>query len=356
MLHCSAVESGRPFLDKLDREARDLLLSVARPVSFAAGTRILRYGQAAQGAYVLRSGRAQALVDLLGGERLVVNEIGAGAVLGEMALIERGTVSATVIASEPVEGWYLARDDFRALAVQHTPPALAVQHAVTEALCAKIEHLTAQLLAAPAAEDRAAVPLPEGDPLAGVPRVARASFEFRPFLPLLALFEGFEAQDIDRVVARAAVLELPRGQALYLAGAPADACYAVVRGAVEVWARQGERERRLVLHGPGNLAGFVRLLGGGPHGAAAFVRERALLLEFTRPAFDELYFRSGAVSARLRRALHGRSLALMVHTNTQLTRLISLARLRGARGEGDRLQAAHAGQVVAAGPSREDAG
>ncbi|HXZ50779.1 MAG TPA: cyclic nucleotide-binding domain-containing protein, partial [Burkholderiales bacterium] len=71
------METGRPFLERLDREARQLLLSVARPVSFAAGARLLRYGQAAQGAYVLRSGRAQALVDLPGGERLVVNEIGA---------------------------------------------------------------------------------------------------------------------------------------------------------------------------------------------------------------------------------------------------------------------------------------
>jgi hypothetical protein len=62
------------------------------------------------------------------------------------------------------------------------------------------------------------------------------------------------------------------------------------------------------------------------------------------------------VSARLRRALHARMLALMVHTNTQLMRLIGLARLRGARGEGDRLEAAHAGQMVAADPSQEGAG
>jgi len=350
------METGKPFLERLDDEARGLLLSVARPVAFAKGAQMLRYGQAAQGAFVLRSGRAQAQVTLPGGERLVVNEIGAGAVLGEMALIERGTCSATVVATEAVEGWYLTRDDFRALGVQHTPAALKVQHAVTEALCAKVERLTEQLLAAPAAEDRAAVALPGGDPLAGVPRVARASFDFRPFLPLLALFEGFEESDIDAVVARAAVLELPRGQALYVTGQPAAACYAVVRGAVEAWARHGARERRLALHGPGHLVGFISLLAGAPHRTTAFVRENAVLLELARDAFDELYYRAGAVSARLHRAIHARLLALMVHTNTQLTRLISAARLRGAQGEGDRLEAAHAGQMVAAAPNPETAG
>ncbi len=350
------MENGKPFLERLDDEARDLLLSVARPVSFPKGARLLRYGQAAQGALVLRSGRAEAVVMLPGGERLVVNEIAAGAVLGEMALIERGTCSATVVATEPVEGWYLARDDFRALAAQHTPAALRVQHAVTEALCAKVERLTAQLLATPAAEDRAAAELPGADPLAGVPRAKQASFDFRPFLPLLGLFEGFERDDIDAVVARAAVLELPRGQALFVPGQPAAACYAVVRGAVEVWARHGARERRLALHGPGQLVGLISLLRGAPHDAAAFVRENAVLLEIDKEAFDALYFGAGAVSARLHRAIHARLLDLMVRTNTQLTRLISAARLRGAQREGNRLEAAQAGQVVAAEPSPAAAG
>ena len=92
------------FLDSLDPASRELLLSVATPVSFVPGATLVRHGDPARGAYVVREGTVEAEVTLPGGEKLVVAKLGAGSVFGEMALIELGTCTATVRATKAVDG------------------------------------------------------------------------------------------------------------------------------------------------------------------------------------------------------------------------------------------------------------
>jgi CRP-like cAMP-binding protein len=344
----SVPGSEQPFLQRLDGEARELLLSVARPVSFPKGARLVRHGQAARGAFVVRSGSAEALVSLPGGDPIAVAEIGAGSVFGETALLERGTCSATVLASSALEGWFIERDDFRALIAQRSTAALRLQHEITLILCGKLRRLNDKVLACPAPEDRPASDEHDGDPLAGIERRQRVGFDHRPILPLLPALQEFSDSEFERLNARAMLIELPRGHAVFVRGQPSAACYLVVRGAVEVSARHAERERRLAVLGPGQLFGFMSLLEDGPHGAGARVRESALLLELSKSAFDELYLGASAVAAKLHRAIHRSLLGSLGQTNRMLTRLLSQARLRGDRGESDMLEVAYSGQIVAA--------
>src|SRR5207245_7210254 len=104
-----------------------LLLAGWRPVCHAKGERLVRHGGPSRGAYVVREGAAEASVTLPGGEKLSVARFGAGAVFGEMALIERGTCTATVTATESLSGWFIERDDFRAVVAQRVPGAVRVQ-------------------------------------------------------------------------------------------------------------------------------------------------------------------------------------------------------------------------------------
>ena len=291
------------FLERLDAEARDLLLAVARPVSHSKGERLVRHGDPSRGAYILRDGAAEASVTLPGGERLSVARFGAGAVFGEMALIERGTCTATVTATESLAGWFIERDDFRALVAQRVPAALRVQHALTLVLSDKLRQLNAKVLGVPAGEDRPARKSNGADPLAGAKRPKKAGFDFRPFLPTLPIFEGFDSAEIDDIVAAANILELPRGQMVFSAGQASAACFIVVRGAVEIRARQEERERRMAVLGPGQLLGYMSVLEKSPHGSDAIVREQALLLELPAKDFEALYFGSSAASVKLHRAI-----------------------------------------------------
>lgn len=340
-------DAARPFLERLDDAARNLLLSVARPVSFARGARLVRFGEATRGAYVLREGTAEASVVLPGGDRLTVAKLGAGSLLGETALFERGTCTATVIATTNVDGWFVDRDEFRGLAAQRSPDALRVQHALTLVLAEKLRALNARVMEVATPEDRPPAKGAGKDPLEGVKRVGKCAFDLKPFLPLLPLFEGFDDQEIAAVLDASKFLELPRGHAVFTIGQPAEAAYAVLRGAVEIVASHAKRERRMAVLGPGQLFGFMSLLQGSAHGSAAAVREAAILLEIPRARFETLYNGASTVTTGLHHAIQRSLLASLAQTNRHFTRLISLARLRGARREGDKLETAQGGQIVA---------
>ena len=334
------------FLERLDGEARELLLAVARPVSHRKGERLVRHGDPARGAYVLKEGAAEATVRLPGGETLSVARFGAGAVFGEMALIERGTCTATVTASEPLAGWFIERDDFRSLVAQRVPAALSVQHALTLTLSDKLRQLNAKVLDVAAAEDKPARQANGHDPLAGVKRRKKASFDFAPFLPHLPVFEGFDAAEIAEISDVAQVLELPRGHKIFGAGQPSTACFIVVRGAVKIRSHHAQRERRMAILGPGQLLGYMSLLEEAAHGSDAIVREDALLLEVPARDFRALYFGNSPAAIKLHRAIQKSLLLSLGQTNRHLARLLSQAKLRGAEKEGIELEKAYSGQIT----------
>lgn len=337
-----------PFLERLDAEARDLLLSVAREVSFMKGARLVRHGEPARGAWLLREGLAEAVVLMPGGEAVTVAQLAAGSVFGEMALLDHGACTATVSAVANVDGWFVERDDFRALVAQRHPAALRIQHAITLVLSDKLRHLNAKVLACPSAEDRPARDAGvAGDPLEGVARSTRAAFDWRSFLPRLPMFEGFDANEIGDVADSGSLVERPRGAPVFVAGQPAGASFLIVRGAVEVIGRHGPFERRLAVLGPGQLFGFMSMLEGQPHGVSCYARESALLLELTRPRFEALYMGVNPVSTKLHRAVHRNLLGSLAQTNRRLTRLISQLRLSAALEQHAELSAAYHGQLVA---------
>lgn len=345
----SGMEEPTPsFLERLDDEAVALLRAVARRAAFPKGALLVRHGQPASGAYLVFSGSVEAVVRLPSGDEVVVAELGAGEVFGDMAVIERGTYSATVRATSEVDAWIVEGDDFRALAAQRSPAAIRLQHAVTLLLIEKLRKLNASVLACPAPEDRPARAPIGTDPLAERPRTKNASFDFRGFLPMLPFFDGFSERDIAEVITRGALLELPRGHPIFASGQAAEACYLVLRGAVEVTSRYADRERRMAVLGPGQLFGFMSVLDGRGRSTDAYAREATLLLELSGAELEELMVGQSTPAHRVQQAVHRNLLRSLAQTNRMLTRLMSEARLSGARREGDQLEVAYSGQIVAA--------
>jgi CRP-like cAMP-binding protein len=249
-----------------------------------------------------------------------------------------------VVAKTDVAAWFIERDDFRAMVASRDAGALELQRAITRVLARKLHALNAKLATHPAEEDRA----PRGEPPAQIDLSGAAAprFEWRAFLPLLAFFQGFDAYEIDELIALARPLELARGQWLFAAGESAQRCFLVLRGAVEVLARVGGLERRVALAGPGELVGYLALVERVPHTASARVREHAALLEFPGAGLLALYEGRSGASVRLQRAIHGTLLRSLARSNGQLTRLIAAARLRGAQAEGRALEAARGSQLL----------
>jgi CRP/FNR family transcriptional regulator, cyclic AMP receptor protein len=318
------------------------LLSIARPVSYVPGARLVRQGEPSKGAFILKKGIVEAQVGLPGGGTLAVAEFRDGDMFGEMALVERGVCTASVFARTGVEGWFVARDDFRAMVASRDPAALEVQREITRVLAGKLRALNARVREHPAAEDRPAHDVPS---VVQLSLDKSPSFPWRAFLPVLRFLEGFDDDEIEELVAPARAFELERGAWLFAAGQGADACYLVVRGALEIISARDRVERRVALAGPGELVGYLAVLDGAPHNASARVRESACLLALPAAEFLRLYAGDSGAAVSLLHAIHASLLRALSRTNNQLTRLISAARLRGAHEEGSALEAARGSQI-----------
>ena len=316
------------------------LLAIARQASYPKGARLVRQGEASRGAFLIRSGRVEAQVALPGGGTLAVAELGEGDMFGEMALVERGVCTASVFARDAVQAWFIGRDDFRALVASRDAAALEIQRKVTQVLAAKLRALNEKVRSHPAAEDRPVTPTPQAGPVSSTP-----AFDWRAFLPMLQFFEGFEAHEIDELVARCRAIELARGSMLFAPGEAARACYIVVRGAVELLSSNGKLERRIALAGPGEIFGYLGVLEQRAHAAAARVREGASVLELPARDFLDIYRGDSRTSVSMQHAIHKSLLRALARTNTQLTRLISHAHLAREKEAADLERALH-GQIV----------
>jgi len=323
---------GIPLFAGIERAELEGFLRIFQPVSFAAGAPLVRQGQPADGAYLIESGDANVITALPGGGEAAVAKLGPGSVLGEMALLESGTRSATVIARSAVAGHFIERDGFRMLLAQRNRAAFTIQSRITLTLCQRLRELNAKIVAhdasgnaPPAMDAQGAGKTP--------PRRDSFSFEWRRFLPLLPLFRRCSPAEIDEFVAAAQAMELAPGHSLFRQGDASEACYLVVRGAIEIaGARNGQRHRIGIL-GPGRLCGTLALIEGQPHSMGAAVRENAVLLELGKAAFERLFKGDDRLAARFQEAINQELLQALARTNNHLTRLISQARIRGGRQE-----------------------
>ena len=330
-MHSAELVTNIPLFSGLTPAEIDSILSISRYVAFAPGTHLMRQGQSADGVFIVESGAVDVMTALPGGGELTLASVGAGSVLGEMALLDAGVRSATVVTRTPVAGHWIDRDGFRMLLAQRNSAVFTLQGRITLALCRRLRELNAKIVAREAPSDHAWGGLPD------VPPAIRRSvcpFNYRAFLPILPLFRAFEAEEIEELTAHTAILDAPRGTILVEQGVPSTACYIVIRGAIEVSMVHAGGRHRIGILGPGRLCGHMGLIDGVAHSATMIARENATLLEIAQAEFDRLYNGCDRINVKFRDAINRNLLEALAHTNNHLTRLISQARIRDQRPRG----------------------
>lgn len=103
-----------PIFADLSPVDRAALVSSSRVVDLAAGQWLFHQGEPTDGLYVVRSGRLEVLQ---GGA--LINELGRGAILGELGLLTGAARSASVRARRDAQLLRLSRDEFDAITVAH---------------------------------------------------------------------------------------------------------------------------------------------------------------------------------------------------------------------------------------------
>jgi CRP-like cAMP-binding protein len=291
---------------------------------------IVRQGQAADGAYVLSAGTAQVVTALPGGGETEVAVLGPGGVFGEMALLEQGTRSASVIARGKVDAWFIDRDVFRLLLVQRESAAYLVRRRIIRTLCTRLRSLNSKTAAADA-KFQATLSARGVTGTARRLRRKRCAFDWPSFLPLLAVFEGFSHEEIRALTATAKCYCIERGGELFAQDSRADRVYIVVRGALEIGRELGGRRQRIGILGPGRLCGVLALLEGDRHSMSAAARETSTVLEISPRAFSRLFEGNDGVAAKFQDAIIRELLRALARANNHLTRLISQQCIRGVR-------------------------
>ena len=106
--------------------ARDELEQLARMMRRRAYRRsevVFHQGDPGQMLHLVYAGRLKVVAPSEGGEEAVLAIVGPGDLVGDLALLDGGPRSATVVALEPVETGILSRADFLAL-LRRSPPVV----------------------------------------------------------------------------------------------------------------------------------------------------------------------------------------------------------------------------------------
>lgn len=87
-----------PFFRPFPREALAGLAAAARWLRFSEGQTVLEFGDPARDIYFVATGTLRVVSRGSGGQELILNDIGPGAVFGELAVIDGAARSAGIVA------------------------------------------------------------------------------------------------------------------------------------------------------------------------------------------------------------------------------------------------------------------
>jgi CRP/FNR family cyclic AMP-dependent transcriptional regulator len=122
-----------PLFDGLSRKELTQLARVSEDLDVPAGTALCTEGDTGHEFFVIVDGKVEVTRD---GKRVTMR--GGGEFVGEIALLENTTRTATVKAKTPLRVFVLTRKDFRAL-LDANP---AVEHKILRALARRVVELS----------------------------------------------------------------------------------------------------------------------------------------------------------------------------------------------------------------------
>lgn len=94
------------------------------PRTYRPHEHIVSQGKGGAGMFVIASGHAEAVLESTDGDKTVVNSFGPSDFFGEIALLDDGPRTASVIATEETECLILSRPDF--IAIMQTDAEMGV--------------------------------------------------------------------------------------------------------------------------------------------------------------------------------------------------------------------------------------
>jgi CRP/FNR family cyclic AMP-dependent transcriptional regulator len=112
MADIPAMLADAPLFALMDEDERKALAESMEARSVSKGETIFTRGDAGDSLMLLSKGRVQVYVESTDGNKVVLGEVDAGEMLGEISLFDPGARSATAVAVEDTDMLVLEHDDF----------------------------------------------------------------------------------------------------------------------------------------------------------------------------------------------------------------------------------------------------
>jgi len=317
-------------------EARGELAEELRRADFPAGVRVVEQDARATGLYLIVAGTVAIELAEPGLAAWTVAELGAGAIFGEVGLLDGSPSSASVIARTDVRLLHLPYAQFQVLSQRGD--VLAVRATLSLGAIVAERMRDAVRRYAEATSLKARGPTPGDDLPGGIPRAPRE-------LPLAETLLGaaLDAVELDLLERLGKRMTVRAGAPLFRKGTPADTLYLLLAG--HVVTRDDERGPVDVAD-PGALLGETSAFDASAHVGTATARGDVSVLAVPQEALVEMLLSGQRIGRKL--------LSPITHALVRRFRLANY-RLREAvaleRGE---LERAHAAREQALEAVREE--
>lgn len=131
---------GIPLFERMDASKLKLLAISSDRVTFRPNAVMMKQGDDGDAAYVIINGKGQVLIDTPGGE-IQVAEMGAGQIVGEIAILIDIPRTATVKTADGLTALKISKENF--IRLLHGSPQVAVE--IIRVLASRLENTNAQL-------------------------------------------------------------------------------------------------------------------------------------------------------------------------------------------------------------------
>ena len=115
-----------PLFHGLNKRQKKQLATRFVSRSYKAGDKIVTQGKGGAGMFTILSGHAQAVLESADGGPTVVNTFGPGDFFGEIALLDEGPRTASVVATEDTDVLILNRPEFHAVMANDAEMGLVI--------------------------------------------------------------------------------------------------------------------------------------------------------------------------------------------------------------------------------------
>lgn len=253
--------AGLEFFQGLDTAVLNELIVGLRQIQLAAGESLFHQGDVGDSMYVLIEGRLAVAIKDTDGTRHIIDELGPGVSVGEMALLTGQTRAATVYATEPSALLQLSRAGFEQLAAQN--PTAIMQFA------------------------QAILPRLQRTQLVGV---------------LAAIFGNLSKEALHELQAKLEWQHLSTGEILFHQGDLSHALYIVVNGRLRIAAAASENNQRIIDEvSRGGTVGELEVLTGEPRSATAYAIRDTNVVRLPKSSFEHLLERYPQAMMRIAR-------------------------------------------------------